>query len=1074
MKQDKITRVSGEDFFKLINDQKKYQTYIEEEIKYIDDNFNSLSSYELKSSMNCILHDFGMYGSCFDLSKLPVLDFLNRYDKYFLEVFGGRLNILFELNHFDLQEEYIKKHYNELKNEFQKKYIAFSHFNNLSIFDVFDDEYHLMALFQYGEEEAKKRELFIVPQTYKANPLTYLLFKYFRDDIIFLYPEGVKDYYLGFYFDLTWKYYKKILVNLESEGKYDDLNKLISNIIYNLKIFSKYDDVEDCFMDFVYIEKIFKLLRFFVKTQLVDTYYIDIYDTFKFDEACMLKNTKASTILASRVLSNEFFANINYLKTISKADLPNDKVYQNGIKIFNEFFLEYFPFLTKLTPQINRRIFNRVIAGNSIFDILKIISDISLLHFYRFGEIVNLSSNDLDENIIYETNYREYMDIKRICREKYYLEQNNTFYIQDHERKITLITYNLLSTFGYNRAKRILLTSINFEIIKNISELKFIDEKRKKKFIDVLFNDLKLTEKHLKDKKIAKNISVIFESLYSNDFKPLTLEQIVKRAENFECYLTPNTQKIIDNLLLLNQVSKGDPLANKVNAIKLYDEYRIRKISSIPDINGIFDNLEYSMVDMHSPEIISNGIGKYMYPNANVASSCLTPAGKAASCMEHGATNPNGRFFKVTINGKIVAYSWVWRAGDILCFDNIEVTEESKAIPNFNNLLLRIYRQASKDIIDISSSSEEKPIKAALVGCNPIDVLADELSNLTSIKSIVKENFKPNKSDKLYLEDSKNNQYLLYGIIDESTSIEEREPIYKYKRPKIKKFSDISYKELKLELNSIYFDYCLYTNKSYTSLKDEYESGYLGEDWFIGYKNDGTYDIYYANPTEETLQEIQEYVDLDNVIIKPKIYVAKDYSSLDYYLSSESYVINTKDLNEYLKSIKEVFSEYSKNGYFHSTSGDIKKIGCILLDGAITSSVFGNHPGGGGNNGSHFICVAEIGSVIYQSYCRSEGFIINPNICTFKTGIINVPYNSNEIIDSRCIIRPSGGTGERQVLDYISLDSVDCMTVDPTSLDNIAKILYIQEYTKHDIPLVTMENFKKIDKKELKRLIKLK
>lgn len=1063
--------ICGDDFFELTNNEEKYQNYIKDQIGYLEKNLPSMSNYEIESCVTKIIYDFCTFGYSFDLTKLPVLEFIEKYEKYLTKM--GKVEILFELNNYAIAEEYIKKNYEELKKEFQKKFIAFKHFDRFSEFDTTDGEYFITAICLYGEEKAKEREIYIVPYSYKANPLTYLLFKYFRNDITFLYPEGEEAYLLGFYFDFTWKYFKKMLVDLEREGEVNCLNKLISCIIYNQKVFSNYDDVEDYFQDFSYIEKIYRILRFNDQNILNDEYHFSLSETFKKDEEHALQNIKPSKKKASKVLSGPFFANINYLKSLSKAELPTDEIYQNCLKLFEIFFQEYLPYLTKATPQIIRRIFNRFIAGEYLFDILKINSDISLVHYYKTGEIIPLKETDIEENVILKTNTREYYDIKKICQNA---SDDTTMKILSNEleRNQTVNTYKILSFFGYNRAKRMLLSSLGFSITEKIIAIKFNDNKIKEKFVDLLFDDLSHVEKIIKSVKDVDNFFIVFESLYLNDFKLLTLPQIAKRVANFECYLNPNTQKIIDNLLLLNQVSKGNPLDNKVNAIKLYDEYRMRKHSSIPDIRGNMNNLEYSMVDMHSPEIISNGIGKYMYPNNSVASSCLTPAGKASSCLEHGAINENGRFFKVTINGRILAYSWVWRAGDIICFDNIEVTEESQSIPNFSSLILNIYQKASEEIIKISESQEKNPIKAAIVGCNPIDILSNELKTLTPITSMVKETFKPNKGENLYLTDSKDNQYLLSGTLNDSINTEDRECVYHYQRPQIKEFKDIPYEILKRELNSIYFDYCLYTSTSYNAIKLDYESGYLGEDWFIGYKKDGTYDLYYANPNEETLAEIQKFIDLSNVIIKPQINIAKDYSELDYYLFRNSYNINHKELKEYLASIKETFNDYSKFGYFHGVRGDIKYVGQILLDNAITSSAFGNHPGGGGSNGSHFICVAEIGSSIYNIYCDYEGFIISPNICAFKTGIITVSNSVADITKSRCLIRPTGGSGEFQVLDYISLDSVDCMTINPENIENIAMILYLQEYTNRDIPLVTKRDFKKIDKNELKRLIKLK
>lgn len=1077
----------GEDLFKLMDDEDEYESYIKDKIEYIKENYSLLDEYDRDHFINDIIHDFSMFGSFYDLTKLPVLEFIEEYEDDLKSFNGGKVGILFELNNYELAEQYIKRNYEDLKSEFNKKYIAFYHFTSLDEFGPDEFEYEVSALMLYGEEDFKNRELFIVPGSYKANPLTYLLFKYFKNDIIFLYPKGDEGCLKGFYFDLKWKYFKKILVDLERQGDFENLNTIIFEIIYNLKVFTNPNETEDFFEDFSWVEKLFNRIYDITKREKgwVISHFAQYYDFLKPDELHIRKETTPSSALATKALSKEFLANLNYLKCLNKSEWPNNEVYINGLKLFGELLKTYLSSVIKLTPQITRRIFNRVILGSSLFDVLKINNDMSLLHYYRTDEILFLDPSMISYELVDATNPREYLQIKKLYEEILYQKDEegksinidfivSSIHYNSREDAISTSAYKILDFFGYNRAKKILNSGINITLIDYIAKLKFKEPASKEKFLSIIFSDLKELKNILKKQKDVESFHIVFESLYMSGFKTLTLPQIVKRVENYECYITPNAQKIIDNLLLLNYVSKGSPLANKVNAIKLYDEYRLREYSSIPDIKGEYNNLEYSLVDMHAPEIISNGIGEYIYPSNTLASSCLTPAGKASSCMEHGATNPHGRFFKITINGHVLAYSWVWRAGDILCFDNIEVTSESKFIPNFQNIILRIYKKASEDIINISATSEEKPIKASIVGCNPIDVLAGELSELTSVKSLVKENFKPNNSEKLYLTDSKENQYLLYGTLDDSIQTEDVNPIYKYQRPKVREFADVPYKELISELNSIYFDYCLYASKAYTTLWVNYEYGYLGEDWFIGYKSDGKYDLYYGNPKEETLKEIRQFVDLNNVVVKPRVHIAKDYSSLEYYLSKDNYDIKVSDLKEYLNSLKEEFKDYSQNGYFHGTGGNIKAIGQILMDGAITSSSFGKHYGGGGSNGSHFICVAEIGSSIYDSYSYHEGFIISPDICAFKTAVISVNADVQDLTNSRSVIRPSGGAGECQVLDYISLDSVDCMTITPDHPENIAQILYLQEYTGQDIPLVTRGTFKKLDKNELKRLIKLK
>ena len=140
--------------------------------------------------------------------------------------------------------------------------------------------------------------------------------------------------------------------------------------------------------------------------------------------------------------------------------------------------------------------------------------------------------------------------------------------------------------------------------------------------------------------------------------------------------LLPHNYFLFPYLEKLNLVAKGDPFREKLAGISLYEEYRHRLTSTIPDMKGKYQGCDYEMVDLHSPEILSNGIGRYLFPNGEKVSSCLTPNGKAASCLRHGALNPNGRFFKVMHQDKLIAYSWFWRSGEVVCFDNIEITEE--------------------------------------------------------------------------------------------------------------------------------------------------------------------------------------------------------------------------------------------------------------------------------------------------------------------------------------------------------------------------------------------------------------
>lgn len=89
----------------------------------------------------------------------------------------------------------------------------------------------------------------------------------------------------------------------------------------------------------------------------------------------------------------------------------------------------------------------------------------------------------------------------------------------------------------------------------------------------------------------------------------------------------------------------------------------------------------------------------------------MTPNGAAKNSLFHGAINSNGRFFEIKFENKIMAYSWVWRAGDVICFDNIEVTDEILKIEAWEEILFNSYLMTANDIIRITKTEINGGIK---------------------------------------------------------------------------------------------------------------------------------------------------------------------------------------------------------------------------------------------------------------------------------------------------------------------------------------------------------------------------
>lgn len=73
--------------------------------------------------------------------------------------------------------------------------------------------------------------------------------------------------------------------------------------------------------------------------------------------------------------------------------------------------------------------------------------------------------------------------------------------------------------------------------------------------------------------------------------------------------------------------------------------------------------------------------------------NCCQSIGSAAdSCAQHGVLDPNGAFFVIEKQGKIIAQSWTWRNDDVLVFDNVE-SLSSEYIPVIKELYTKVANQ---------------------------------------------------------------------------------------------------------------------------------------------------------------------------------------------------------------------------------------------------------------------------------------------------------------------------------------------------------------------------------------------
>ena len=145
---------------------------------------------------------------------------------------------------------------------------------------------------------------------------------------------------------------------------------------------------------------------------------------------------------------------------------------------------------------------------------------------------------------------------------------------------------------------------------------------------------------------------------------------------------------------------------------EIYNHGKMRVTSSIPRINKTLGKYRYEILPLTDPLAVAAG----------TLTNCCQELGNVAEvCMIHSMTSRHGRLFLVRDDeGNIVAQSWVWRNGDVLCFDNIEIPEKAftRAIRSdagmgrvrFTEEIYQVYKQAAKDLIE----EDEKVYKQLL------------------------------------------------------------------------------------------------------------------------------------------------------------------------------------------------------------------------------------------------------------------------------------------------------------------------------------------------------------------------
>jgi len=761
-------------------------------------------------------------------------------------------------------------------------------------------------------------------------------------------------------------------------------------------------------------------------------------------------------------IGKEYFQTLKYLANIDKKERKNNPLYKKAYNLFlKELLKDFKDELDSNEYVLIERIFERIINGTSLFLALKINNKKSLYHFYKTNIFIaeDYFVNSLEE--IKNYNAKQYLKL---------LSAANIFPIYPNVFDVNIRTVQLLSLF----------INFGFDVLYKIKD-------NLSSFISILYGEIdKIKEDSLYKQNLLdlipffaslseyKKAFDIFKEAYAkrevNNKNYITSEYIKKVLNNPAMFFLPNNNHLMSCLERLNLIKKGDLLNEKYQALALYNRYKKRRFTSIPDIEGIIDGINFFMVDLHDEEILINGIDAYVLPKG-VNVSCLTPGGKAATSLKHGAINPNGRFFRVIKNGKLLAYSWVWRAGEVICFDNIEVTKNLFSIPNYEELLYQIYYDTARELVRITKENEEQGVKLVVIGRTDKDVRLLPIDKLDDTTIYGFNPFSPNNSEGLYLEDSKERQLVIYKeSLPENT--DDVEPVYERKRNDVLYFKEIN-EDILSKLKSIYFDYCLEHCEKFEKHFD-YIEGYIGEDWFLGINSNGSQEFYYYGHDERLFQEAKMCGwnnSAPSIITSRKEEVLK---IIEARVEADDKVFN------YLENLSEIFS-FPPEFYFHSvsysSSNDYKAVMSILKDQKIGSKYsrgIGSEKDSSTFNGYYYISVTKNNENLFYDLKNGTSFVISPDIMAFKTG---EGLWSSVSLDAMYPYPRKGIDGEYHVFGSIPANKFLALRLNikqsREKLLQVGKIVSLMDLYEMHIPLLTTEE-KFIDPEYIRKLIRLK
>lgn len=563
---------------------------------------------------------------------------------------------------------------------------------------------------------------------------------------------------------LGYKINSNIFINLYNKNKelfksltLKDLIKISSkNLIFNDEIKKMLDTFDITNIEELLADKFFE--NDWYKPDIKALRYIEK----KFRDNIVIDGNLNKIDTTTSIFSEEYIKNLKELKHLLK-----NKLITRSDEIYKQHLTNFILYLTNRNIVLNiegnnfkeiEKLFYRIIMGLSMTVLYEVLDIKEIALHNRIGAL-EYNAIDFSLEQLQKYNVKEHKELS-----KKYLEDKNYKY---HILKLFLMV-------GYNNAKRILeiddsITTLEHLVgsvnVKNIKLDESGNPILNNKIMNLLFKDkqfLKI-EQMLKNKEsdLYRYFPRIFNEweLIKVNNKDKSLNTIIDFLKSDEISVPPEYNRLVG---LFKYIGCSNEAVSET--FSLHDQMLKRVESTIPTIKGDVGEYSYEILDLQDMNGLVVG---------NKTNCCFKILGNGYSCLKHACTSKNGRILVIKKCGILLAHSWIWRNGDLLCLDNIEI---SNSIKNVN--FLDVYLKFADDIIKESFENEgiNDCIKNVTIGYTNFDKEIIGINNYPyfTVKTynlkdkVLGNNGKyveslPQPIESVKYSDSKNIQYLIKG-----------------------------------------------------------------------------------------------------------------------------------------------------------------------------------------------------------------------------------------------------------------------------------------------------------------------